>query len=567
MDCQDALDDIDDHINGPMPNFIKRHFSADKTDTISVNDVLDSFGGRAAVPRAGSLARWFVDFACTSRPGSRGSWRVSTAEDEPTEGEAKSERIHVDFRFLNGSSDAASQDDVQVIGLVCPGGVNYRDGLLALCSSAQDAFLHQPTRLFLHGFYVRGSLAELWVFDRSGLYCSEMVDTRVNAQLFVSFLLQYERMSDEELGISSIFLLDEHGPHIILDSEDSTSAQLYLDRDPIDRRRGIVGSATTCYRARLSGSDRWTHAVKIKWHWARERPENELLELAMEKEAWGAVKLHRYSEHDSTANLRRGMRWGPQRGFLPNTTPQSGDEKFGVAHWTEETNHSFQNRTLICVVTSPLGRPLSTFETGLELLQALRDAIKCHRSLYVDARSLHGDISAGNIILVGGACGEQPKGILIDLDSTILRDEEPEDDGSIVGTRVYMAVGVLQGEAHTYRHDLESFFYVLLRAILVGRTETLPPDSRLRQWSEGRDWAQLARRKGSDMEEDGFAHILDEFPPVFGRFRTLAERLHSVLFPVRDGKLWTGTDETEEGMEALYGAMIAAFDAPIATEQ
>lgn len=65
----------------------------------------------------------------------------------------------------------------------------------------------------------------------------------------------------------------------------------------------------------MPDSNRWNYVLKFKWRWARERPEDELLKLAKEKRVWGAVSLDYYEEIESTANLRRGLRWGRHRKF------------------------------------------------------------------------------------------------------------------------------------------------------------------------------------------------------------------------------------------------------------
>jgi hypothetical protein len=50
------------------------------------------------------------------------------------------------------------------------------------------------------------------------------------------------------------------------------------------------------YRVRLPESRRWNSVLKLKWRWARERPENELLQLANESCVWDAVSLNYYKE-------------------------------------------------------------------------------------------------------------------------------------------------------------------------------------------------------------------------------------------------------------------------------
>ncbi|KAI0403530.1 hypothetical protein F4802DRAFT_570803 [Xylaria palmicola] len=152
----------------------------------------------------------------------------------------------------------------------------------------------------------------------------------------------------------------------------------------------------------------------------------------------------------------------------------------GLANYTEDTDNYFENRILTCVVTSRVGRPLHTFQPRLELLQIFRDAIKCHRSLICDAQILHRDVSAGNIITLDRQKEGDPKGVQRDLDSAVELAAGTEIEDGITGTRPFMAIGVLKGECHTYRHDLESFLYVFLWAIITNHTESPPETSRLR---------------------------------------------------------------------------------------
>ncbi|KAF6805586.1 hypothetical protein CSOJ01_09385 [Colletotrichum sojae] len=230
----------------------------------------------------------------------------------------------------------------------------------------------------------------------------------------------------------------------------------------------------------------------------------------------------------------------------------------GLVDHTEETDNFFQNRILACIVTSPLGRSLHNFRSLTELLQVFHDAIKCHRSLCYDANTLHRDISPGNIIILDDQDEGKPKGILIDLDSAIELGRESETEAGITGTRSFMAIGVLKGECHTYRHDLESFLYVFLWAVITNHTENPPEASRLRQWSKG-DWSELATRKSFDMDQEHFENILDEFAPEFHSIKPLARDLRQTLFPLRDGAIWTESYGSPEAMGKLYDGMIRAF--------
>lgn len=579
-DDQDILDNIDGRMHGPMSGFIKKYFGNFQyahQDAFLEIQTAGRLTARCAVPSAvpspDSFLQWFSDYMSRELGGARGSWHISNG-DVAHENESNDDGARL---LLNMPSSPAPKiqtkwDRVQVIGQFYHRGcVSYQDGLLRLCRSAYQVFAKQPARLFLHGFYIRGSLIELWVFDRSGLYCSDLIDIHKDFIQFLSVILSYQRMTDQDLGESNIIERDQGGSHIVPDSVARPSlGKLYLENQPIASRENLVGTGTTCYRARMPDSDRWNYVLKLKWRWARDRPEDELLKLAKKKSVWGAISLDYYNEIESTANLRRGLRWGTHRKFAKmrfrdrdgNVDGQrqdvagSGD---GLVDHTQETDNFYQNRILACIVTSPVGRPLHTFQCPLELLQVFRDAIKCHRSLYYDAKILHQDVSPGNIIILDGQDEGEPRGILIDLDSAIELAEGAETEPDITGTRPFMAIGVLKSERHTYRHDLESFLYVFLWAIITNHSDNPPETSRLRQWSNG-DWDELAARKSLDMDQDGFQSILDEFPLEFHSLKPLAENLRQVLFPLQDGVIWTGTDGSPEAVDKLYDEMIRAIE-------
>lgn len=579
LDNHDVLDNIDGRMHGPMNGFMDKFFG--DFHFIHQDTFLEiEAAGRAhcrcafpsAVPSPDNFLEWFADYMSGESDGARGSWHVYGGDGVASEHESRDDggaRLVLTMPPISPDSNTQTRGkDVQVIGQFHRrGGISYQDGLLRLCRSAHHVFASQPMRLFLHGFYIRDSLVELWVFDRSGLYCSETFDIHRSFIQFVFVLLTYQRMTDQDLGNSNIIEVDTGGRYILTDSVAiPPSGKLYIESQPIASRENLVGTGTTCFRVRLPDSQDWKYVVKFKWRWARERPEDELIRLAISKGVWGAVSIDHYQEVEETANLRRGLRWGTHRKFArPHGRGQQAPSTLndGLLEHTEETDNFFQNRILACMVTSPVGRPLHTFQSCLELLQVLRDAIKCHRSLYRDGGILHQDVSHGNVIILNEQEQGKPKGILIDLDSAIELDKEEETEiGSITGTRPFMAIGVLKRERHTYRHDLESFLYVFLWTIITNHTESLPETSKLRQWSRG-DYGELAVHKSQDMKKNEFQTILEEFPPELHTLKPLADRLRQVLFPLKDGVIWTGTDNSPEAVEELYEEMICAFEEAI----
>ncbi|KAG9228021.1 hypothetical protein BJ875DRAFT_390259, partial [Amylocarpus encephaloides] len=73
-------------------------------------------------------------------------------------------------------------------------------------------------------------------------------------------------------------------------------------------------------------------------------------------------------------------------------------------------------------------------------------------------------------------------------------------------------------------------------------------------------YTQIARNKVGDMDKNRFENILAQFAPEFEVLKPLARDLRGVLFPIRDGAIFTGTFRDHN---LMYGGMINAFSRAI----
>ncbi|KAG9245612.1 hypothetical protein BJ878DRAFT_533795 [Calycina marina] len=234
-------------------------------------------------------------------------------------------------------------------------------------------------------------------------------------------------------------------------------------------------------------------------------------------------------------------------------------QEAGADSLTDCDSETYGNRVHYCLVTSPAGRPLHDYQSVRELLEALRDAIRGHRSLLEDGKILHRDISENNIIITELPAEEAPKGRLIDFDLAKELDTMPSGARHRTGTMQFMAIEVLEGKGHTYRHDLESFFFVFVwMCIRYGyestggqnpSKQTRPNTNILRGWYSG-TYTEIATTKQG--------HV--EFSPKFENLKPLARELRSALFPIRDGDISTGTFLDHD---IMYDGMIKAFNRAI----
>lgn len=159
--------------------------------------------------------------------------------------------------------------------------------------------------------------------------------------------------------------------------------------------------------------------------------------------------------------------------------------------------------------------------------------------------------------------------MLIDYDLAVQVDANGKNETSreknMTGTLDFMAIEVLEnatqketaGIERTYRHDLESFFYVFLAlCIRYGwKDGTKSGPDVLRPWYDA-SYGHIARTKRGDMDVNGFeVSLLSNFSPIFTCAKPLARRLRDILFG--KGALYT---ETPTDPDVLYGPMVAAFE-------
>jgi hypothetical protein len=90
--------------------------------------------------------------------------------------------------------------------------------------------------------------------------------------------------------------------------------------------------------------------------------------------------------------------------------------------------------------------------------------IEEYESLQTQADMLQRDISLNNLMVNEDGANPSWPAFLIDLDLAIKERRETSSGArGKTGTRAFMAIGVLlDDEQHSFMHDLESFFWLLL---------------------------------------------------------------------------------------------------------
>jgi hypothetical protein len=157
----------------------------------------------------------------------------------------------------------------------------------------------------------------------------------------------------------------------------------------------------------------------------------------------------------SISLLRAGLNCSPLGALQSNYRPPTSKSK-NLALDSITVVDKVRTRLLI----SPVGEPLLKFRTYTNLLRALSAAIMGQLYMWKNHNVLHQDVSYGKILLLPAP----HYGVLIDFDLAIKLDRTTHASGHRTGTFDFIAADILSGKVkvHNPRHDIESFFYVLL---------------------------------------------------------------------------------------------------------
>lgn len=488
----------------------------------------------------------------------------------------------------------------------------FKADILQLARYVRSVFADQPTRRFVHSFSLCSSKMELWIFDRSGPYSSGSFDIHDEPDKFARALVGYATMNDDAMGLDTFIEREEGYYYTTLEDTSNNKTKFRLE-DLIVRQRAIVCRGTTCYQTRNS------QVAKFSWVSDKRKPEVEQLKLAEERGVRGVARVVAHRRITTIAELREGLQFTKRHRFrdeavhfgdLPSAAGSANMLGYKRKSSSDNTSNStsgskrrrsnskksklsteltdqlstskakpslyrpgeglWENRIYSCLVVSPVGRVISDFRTIKELLQSMRDATRAHQDLYVTGKILHRDISSNNIIITKPEVADGFKGMLIDLDLAKVRESGPSGARHQTGTMQFMAVEVLREVDHTYRHDLESFFYVLLWMCVreswtketFSRGEKPPRESLLRRWEIG-SFKYIAAAKAGDMAVvDGLEVIMGEFPEALDAVKPLCLKIRKILFPLdKDGRPSFGTPAGDP--DQLYRPIIAAYDKAI----
>ncbi|KAH7108768.1 hypothetical protein B0J11DRAFT_449461 [Dendryphion nanum] len=522
------------------------------------------------------LIAQLLDFAEEHKSVSRPRRRPLAQPFQPIQGSTAPRKLDIGFvdESVAGVNSKCHWSQILVPGELKsnPQADKSSQTWLDLGRYAREVLAAQDSRRFVLGFTLCGPLMRLWLFDRLGGMASPHFDIHEDGLQFVSAVLGFLWLNEEQLGFDPT-IVAEDGKRYIEIERNNRSERLVIDK-VIRRVSSIAGRATTCWKCYREGDDtRTPYVVKDSWQYPERDEEGEVLREATKRDV---VNVARYYHHktvsvggqddDIRKNVRKGLDITTASNYRPGGSmappnragrrvsrkdrsssvtgqkrsssctgarlpPSKRPCSSSPTKWGEATANRVHRR----VIVRDYGKPIYEASSLTDLLAALEGCIEGYESLYTQAGILQGDISPNNLMVNEDEANSSWPAFLIDLDLAIkVPRDRPSGARGKTGTRAFMAIGVLlDDESHSFMHDLESFFWVLFWICIhyngSDQERTVP---RFEKWNY-LDTEELAdSKKGVVGDERDFLGTMERnFTPSYQSLAPYVNRLRKKVFP------------------------------------
>jgi hypothetical protein len=525
-----------------------------------------------------TLTDQLLDLAEGHRPVSRVRRRPLAQPHQPLKGSTADRKL--DIGFVD-NLDAGVDSKCRWSQILIPGELKTNPSAdkaskawLDLGRYAREVLAAQDSRRFVLGFTLCGSLMRLWEFDRLGGIASEQFDVNEDGLQFVSAMLGFLWMNEEQLGFDPTIMTVGDKRYIELERENGKE-RLVIDR-VIKRVPCVAGRATTCWKVYQEEDPGTPLVVKDSWQYPEREEEGELLRAATEK---GVVNVAGYFHHETVrvggqdddirANVRKGLdvtkatNYKPEKAMLPpSTTGRRTSRRDGSNNLigrkrsssctdaplppskrtcsSSPVKRAVSNRVHRRVIVSDYGKAIYKASSQISLLAAFEQCIKGYESLHTRAGMLQRDISPNNLMVNEDNDNPSWPAFLIDLDLAIKEQREHSSGArGKTGTRAFMAIGVLlDDEQHSYMHDLESFFWVLFWiCIHYDGPQEARIVPRFDKWNYLDSEELAGAKKGVvDDERDFLKTAQTNFTPYYQPLLPYVNKLRRKVFP--NGERW-----------------------------
>jgi Fungal protein kinase len=177
---------------------------------------------------------------------------------------------------------------------------------------AREVLAAQDSRRFVLGFTICGSLIRIWEFDRLGGIASEQFNINEYGQRFVSIILGFLQMDEEQLEFDPTIKIT-NGERFIEIKRNGLIERLIID-EVIRRAHCITGRATTCWKAHCEGDPQTPLVIKDSRQYPEREEEGELLYEATKKKVVNLARYYyhetvqvRHANDDIRSNVRKGL--------------------------------------------------------------------------------------------------------------------------------------------------------------------------------------------------------------------------------------------------------------------
>ncbi|EIW76703.1 hypothetical protein CONPUDRAFT_130045 [Coniophora puteana RWD-64-598 SS2] len=370
----------------------------------------------------------------------------------------------IEFKVDKYDDPFENKDDNQAIEVLENKKARDTRGQLGLYMNAIQAS-QQRTRVF--GIYIRRQVCCILRHSRSGTEVTPLFDWTSTTYL-QEFLWRLSHAKDaESRGHDTSFVPLESTDHraeaarqmlglkknaplyeVFVYSQEDGGCRSFIVSEPFTNTHTYpIGRGTRCFEAYD-----YNEGCKPR--------------LVLLKDSWRVASYGR--ESDTYAKLKKeGVPYIPDvvtAGDIPGILQECGAGE-----------ESFRHLVHFRLVLKQVGRPIMSFTSTWELVNAISCAFKAHHQAVKKARILHRDISVGNII-IDKATGD---GYLIDWEMAKSIDDEAPRTHERTGTLQFRSVLLLRrGKAlHKVVDDIESFVQVLLWITLrYVKSKLLPED-------------------------------------------------------------------------------------------
>ncbi|THU88894.1 hypothetical protein K435DRAFT_865835 [Dendrothele bispora CBS 962.96] len=364
-----------------------------------------------------------------------------------------------------------------------------------LASYALECFM-ADSRFYVPGLFIDKEFVTLWYYDRMGAIISSSFNFLEEPKLLGLVLYALNQSNPSHSGYNRFLRRRESStsssnqlppdsiknarfefpPHYS-SSETKGSTRVFdvVDK-PLYAYSDIVGRGSGVYPvSEVLPDGSLVPDLVIKFSWPSTKRLNEVTLLTHLRDECPELRpyvpeLIFSAKYDSGVDLQL-----PRFGIRP------------AANWKQE---GLELRDLVVLVTRKY-QHLSDVKTLEEFKSVFIDLVEAHHRAYKKGHILHRDLSLNNLMFGRDKDGKA-RGILNDWDLSSAVDEDgkvkPSDAKHRTGTLPFMAIPLLlqNDEPHLYRHELESFLYVLIWAGLhyhLNGKQLSIPHRKVKNWN------------------------------------------------------------------------------------